>query len=84
MRQINVHEAKTHLSQLLEDVAQGEHIVIAKAGKPIARLSPLEMTTPTRKRGLLKGKIRIANDFDAPLPADLLAAFEGIGQSETV
>jgi prevent-host-death family protein len=77
MRQINVHEAKTHLSQLLEDVAQGEQIIIAKAGKPIARLTALETTTPTRKRGLLKGKIRIASDFDAPLPADLLAAFEG-------
>jgi prevent-host-death family protein len=77
MRQINVHEAKTHLSQLLEDVAQGEHIIIAKAGKPIARLTPLETTAPARKRGLLKGKIRIASDFDAPLPADLLAAFEG-------
>ena len=77
MRQINVHEAKTHLSQLLEDVAQGEQIIIAKAGKPIARLTALETTTPARKRGLLKGKIRIASDFDAPLPADLLAAFEG-------
>jgi prevent-host-death family protein len=84
MRQINVHEAKTHLSQLLEDVAQGEQIIIAKAGKPIARLSPLETNTPARKRGLLKGKIRIGSDFDAPLPADLLAAFEGIEPSGTV
>jgi prevent-host-death family protein len=76
MRQINVHEAKTHLSQLLEDVAQGEEIIIAKAGKPIARLMALEAGIRVRQPGLLKGKIRIADDFDAPLPNDLLAAFE--------
>jgi prevent-host-death family protein len=81
MRQINVHEAKTHLSQLLEDVAQGEEIIIAKAGKPIARLMALEAGIPVRQRGLLKGKIRIADDFDAPLPNDLLDAFAGVEPS---
>lgn len=77
MRQINIHEAKTHLSRLVEDVAHGEKIVIAKAGKPMARLVRLDVAQQPRRRGLLKGKIRISDDFDAPLPADLLAAFEG-------
>jgi len=74
MRQINIHEAKTHLSRLVEDVAHGDEIVIAKAGKPMARLVSLEAAQPPRRRGLLKGKIWIADDFDAPLPAELLAA----------
>lgn len=77
MRQVNIHQAKTHLSQLLEDVARGEEIVIAKAGKPIARL--VAVTTPSqhRQRGLLKGRITIAADFDAPLPEEILTSFEG-------
>jgi prevent-host-death family protein len=77
MRQVNIHQAKTHLSQLLEDVARGEEIVIAKAGKPIARL--VAVTTPSlpRRRGLLKGRITIAADFDAPLPEEILTSFEG-------
>jgi len=77
MRQINIHEAKTHLSQLVEDAARGEEIVIAKAGKPVARLLGLAATPAPRRPGLLKGKIRIGDDFDAPLPEDVLAAFEG-------
>lgn len=72
---VNIHEAKTHLSRLLERVAAGEEVVIAKAGKPIAKLIPF---AAPRKRvlGLDAGKIWIAPDFDE-LPADLLAAFEG-------
>jgi len=77
MRQINIHEAKTHLSQLVEDAARGEEIVIAKAGKPVARLLGLAATPAPRRPGLLKGRIRIGADFDAPLPEDVLAAFEG-------
>ncbi len=77
MRQINIHEAKTHLSRLVEDVARGDEIVIAKAGKPVARLVGIETDRAPRRRGLLKGKIWIADDFDAPLPADVLASFEG-------
>ncbi len=77
MRQINIHEAKTHLSQLVEDAARGEEIVIAKAGKPVARLVGTAATPAPRRPGLLKGRIRIAADFDAPLPEDVLAAFEG-------
>lgn len=75
--QVNVHEAKTHLSQLLARVAAGEEIVISKAGRPVARLVPVR---DARQRVL--GQDRhlphyIAPDFDASLPADVLAAFEG-------
>jgi prevent-host-death family protein len=76
MRQVNIHQAKTHLSQLLEDVARGEEIVIAKAGKPIARLVTITTTSQPRQRGRLKGRITIAADFDAPLPEEILASFE--------
>jgi prevent-host-death family protein len=77
MRQINIHEAKTHLSQLVDDAARGEEIVIAKAGKPMARLVGIPSARQPRPRGLLKGRIHITADFDAPLPAEVLAGFEG-------
>lgn len=76
-RQVNVHEAKSSLSRLLEEVEAGNEVVIARAGKPVARLVPLAVATRARKPGFLKGRIRIAADFDAPLPADVLDAFEG-------
>jgi prevent-host-death family protein len=74
---VNIHEAKTHLSRLLEEVAAGRDVVIAKAGKPIARLVTAAPRKPVRRPGALKGKLWIADDFDAPLPDDLLDAFEG-------
>ena len=74
---VNVHEAKTHLSRLLVRVAAGEEITIAKAGRPIARLVPLAPAHPHRTPGSARGKIWVSPDFDAPLPDDLLAAFEG-------
>jgi prevent-host-death family protein len=74
---VNIHEAKTNFSKLIDAVGQGEEIVIAKAGKPAARLVPIQPSTKERKPGALKGKIRVAEDFDAPLPDDLQAAFEG-------
>lgn len=77
MHIVNIHDAKTHFSQLIASVSLGEEIVIAKAGIPIARLCPLATKKPKRKIGLLKGKIKIARDFDAPLPEDILADFEG-------
>jgi prevent-host-death family protein len=77
MQTINIHEAKTQFSKLIEAVIQGEEIVIARAGKPAAKLVPIQPQKPVRKPGALKGKIRIAADFDAPLPDDLQAAFEG-------
>jgi prevent-host-death family protein len=74
---VNIHEAKTHLSRLIEEVAAGAEIIIAKAGKPVARLAPV--VTPVRKKqlGLLQGKIKVAEDFNAPLDDITLAAFEG-------
>jgi prevent-host-death family protein len=72
----NVHEAKTHLSRLLEKVAEGEEVVIAKAGVPVARLVPVRAAT-TRELGFERGRVVIADDFDAPLPDDLLKHFEG-------
>ncbi len=79
MTEVNVHEAKTHLSQLLRRVAAGEEIVIARAGKPVARLVPAEMPRKARVLGADRGKIWIADDFDAPLPSDIQAYFEGEG-----
>lgn len=75
MRQVNIHEAKTHLSQLLEEAARGEQIVIARAGKPVALLVAINDDTTPRPRGLLKGKVWIADDFDAPLPEEILQSF---------
>ena len=75
MKLLNVHEAKTHLSRLLDRVAAGEEIVLGKNGKPVAKLVPIQPVT--RKPGRLKGKIKIAADFDAPLPQSLAAAFRG-------
>lgn len=69
---INIHEAKTHLSRLVEQAAAGNEIVIAKAGRPMARLVPLEAAPKPKKLGLLRGKLAIAPDFDAPLPSDFL------------
>jgi prevent-host-death family protein len=77
MKQVNIHRAKTHLSRLLEEVSAGEEITIAKAGKPLAKLVPLTPARRARKPGFLKGRIRIAADFDAPLPDGLLDRFEG-------
>ncbi len=72
----NVHEAKTHLSRLLEQVAAGEEVVIAKAGVPVARLVPIVLPVAQRPLGTEQGRIFIADDFDAPLPADVLDRFE--------
>jgi prevent-host-death family protein len=73
---VNTHEAKTHLSRLLARVANGEEIVIAKAGHPVARLVPLEKR-PRRVLGQDEGLFEVPDDFDAPLPPDVLASFEG-------
>ena len=77
MHTVNIHEAKTHLSKLLEEVSKGREVVIAKSGKPMAKLTGIGQGRPVRKPGFLKGKIRIADDFDAPLPEEILSAFEG-------
>ena len=76
MDTVNIHEAKTHLSRLVEEVAAGGEIVIAKNGVPRARLVPLERARKL-KFGVLKGKIRYPDDFDAPLAAQVIALVEG-------
>jgi prevent-host-death family protein len=75
VRIINVHEAKTHLSRLLQDVAAGEEITIARAGKPIARLVPVR-PVKTRQLGMDRGVFVVPDDFDAPLPEPVLDDFE--------
>jgi prevent-host-death family protein len=82
MSVVNVHEAKTHLSRLLERVSAGEEIVIAKAGRPVAKLIPYLESEEPRKMGGWKGRVWIADDFDE-LPPDLLAAFYGEGEDGT-
>jgi len=72
----NIHEAKSQLSKLIAAMQQGERVIIAKAGKPVAVLGPLNAATPKRVRGVLKGQIKLGPEFDEPLPADL---FEGPG-----
>ena len=74
---VNIHEAKTHLSRLLERVSDGEEIVIAKSGKPVARLSFVDGKRKALPYGLLKGKLKIRAGFDDPLPDDFIAALEG-------
>ena len=76
MSTYNMHEAKTHLSRLAERAAQGEEIVIARNGRPLARLVPAGGRRP-RRSGLWKGRVTIHDDFDDPLPAEMQEAFEG-------
>jgi prevent-host-death family protein len=73
---VNIHEAKTHLSRLVERAERGEEIIIARSGRPVARLVPLEDLEKPRVFGRMRGKIRIADDFDAPLPDEILDRFE--------
>jgi prevent-host-death family protein len=78
MKTVNVHQAKTHLSKLLESVEAGEEIVIARSGKPVAKLVPLK--PQPRRPGRLKRKIKVHSDFDAPLPEDIARVFRGEGE----
>jgi prevent-host-death family protein len=76
MIQVNVHEAKTHLSKLLSRVSSGEEIVISKFGKPIARLIPWDEESKNRVPGQDSGLFHVPDNFDAPLPEDILKTFE--------
>jgi prevent-host-death family protein len=76
MKTINIHEAKTHLSRLVEQVAAGSEVQIAKAGKPVAKLVPLDPRRNIRF-GVLKGEFSVPEDFDAPLSDEVLASFAG-------
>jgi prevent-host-death family protein len=77
MQTVNIHDAKTNFSRLVDSAAAGEEIIIAKAGKPTARLVPMERVKVKRVFGSLAGKVRIADDFDSPLPDEMLDLFEG-------
>lgn len=70
----NIHEAKSQLSKLIEQAMNGEEVIIAKAGRPMARLVPLHADASPRQGGRWKGRVRIAEDFDS-LPDDISAAF---------
>lgn len=74
MTTVSIHQAKANFSKLVDAVMQGKEIIIAKGGIPVVKLVPIKLK---RKPGALKGKIKIANDFDTPLPADILNQFEG-------
>ena len=75
MKTVNIHAAKTNLSSLVEEAAAGEEIIIAKAGKAKARLVPLEEPNFRKTFGMLRNKIRLSDDFDAPLPPEMLREF---------
>lgn len=78
MKQLNIYELKAHFSEYIDEVHDGKTIIIAKAGKPWAKLVPLK-ESPKKKFqfGTMKGKIKMAKDFDAPLPQEILDLFEG-------
>ena len=78
MTAMNLYDAKTNLSALVDRAADGEEIVIAKNGRPMARLVPLERRTAPRPLGLLAGQVWVGDDFDDPLPDDIARAFEGL------
>jgi prevent-host-death family protein len=77
MRTVNIHAAKTQLSRLVEAAAAGEEIIIAKAGKPLARLGPLAEPKRRRQLGILEGKIQVPDDFDRMFEEEIQALFEG-------
>jgi len=79
MRTVNIHEAKTHLSRLIEAAMKGESFIIAKAGRPMVRVSPITAPEETQKRrlGFLAGQIRVPEDFDHMGQEDVISLFEG-------
>lgn len=74
---VNIHEAKTHFSKIINQALKGDEIVIARGGKPLIRLVPYTEETRIRRGGQLKGLMQISEDFDAPLPEDILKNFYG-------
>ena len=80
MIQVNMHEAKTNFSKLIRRVLNGEEVIIARAGEPVARLGPVEKERKSPPPGSARGLVRIADDFDAPLSDDILSGFEGGGR----
>jgi prevent-host-death family protein len=80
-KEVNIHEAKTQLSRLLRRVTAGEEIVIANRGVPVARLVPVLQAKAQRELGIESEHLKVSDDFDAPLPAALLAAFQGLDEN---
>ena len=78
-RTINIYEAKTQLSKLVDRAAAGDDVIIARAGKPVARLTRLKEPKRAVRFGLLKGAVKVAKDFDEPLPDEIQAQFDGRG-----
>jgi len=79
--EVNIHQAKTHLSRLLQRVAEGEEVVIARAGEPIARLVRIQPEHTTRPLGMYAGSVVVPDDFNDPLPPELLAQFLGVEEA---
>ncbi|MCP5268056.1 MAG: type II toxin-antitoxin system Phd/YefM family antitoxin [Zoogloeaceae bacterium] len=77
MEQINIYEAKTHFSKFVEQAESGEDVIIARGGKPVARLTSIAQEKPPIRFGVLKGKLQVSADFDEALPDAVLAGFEG-------
>jgi len=77
MGSVNIYDAKTRLSQLVDKAAAGEDVVVSRNGKPLVRITALVVEKRPVKFGVLRGKVKIAPDFDAPLPNEVLAEFEG-------
>jgi len=77
MKKVNIYEAKTRLSELVQEAASGRDIVIARAGRPVARLTRLAGTGRKRRLGVLDGRFRIPDDFNRPLPDEAVRSFEG-------
>ena len=77
MRTVNIHEAKTHLSKLVDAAAKGEPFIIAKAGKPLVKVVPLDAPPAPQRLGFMKGEIQVPDDFDRMFEAEIQAMFEG-------
>ena len=77
MQTVNIHEAKTHLSRLIEKVVAGEEVIIAKAGKPMVRLTPVEPVKQTSRLGFLKGQIVVPDDIKTPFAEEIEEMFYG-------
>ena len=77
METVNIYDAKTRLSQLVDKVVAGEDVVVSRNGKPLVRITRLDSDKRPIRFGVLKGKVKVTRDFDAPLPSNVLAEFEG-------
>jgi prevent-host-death family protein len=82
MRTVNIHEAKTHLSSLVEEAAQGESFIIAKAGKPMVKVTRLDAPKTLRRFGFLDGQYTVPEDFDTMFAEEIRQMFEGEGEED--